>query len=415
MNSFFRQLPQVWRQPGFLGLLSANFAQGMAYSFVVPFMSKWGTQYVGMSEFFFGVFMTLTSLCAIVFSTILARWSDAHIARRTMILIGGTGGMLGYAGYAFVSNPWILLACGCLLLSLASVNFSQIFAHLREELDRPENRHADAPFLLSIARVFFSLAWIVGPSLGAMVKNRFDYPGSFLAASGLFALFLVLVHLYIPHRQHAPIHYQPPKEPIWSVLRRPVILFSSIGFILYFASHSMSMMALPLLVTGELGGNFNDVGFIYGIAPVVEIPLMIWSGRLAARGHMMALLRLGAIAGALYFLALTFVHAPYHIYPMQILSAIAIGILTNITITFFQDQLPSQVGLAGSIYSNTFNIGSLLGYFTFGVAVPRVGDRGLFWVCVAFTTITVLILLRIRHTTPAGRPRTADATSFAGH
>ncbi len=399
-----KAVTDVWRMmartPGYLGLLAVNFCQGMAYSFVVPFMSKWGTEAVGMSPRFFGIFMTVTSLSAITLSTVLARWSDTHLTRRTMLLTGGLGGTLGYLSYAYVSNPWILMLCGCLLLGLASVNFSQIFAHLREDLSRPENAKADAPLLMSIARVAFSLAWIVGPTVGAWVKVISDFRGCFLSAAGLFFLFTLGVFWQVPHRPHPPLAHQKPKTPFFDVVRQPVIFLSFVGFMLCFSAHMIGVMNLPLLVTGELRGTDADVGIIYGIAPAVEVPLMIWTGRLAAQGHMMTLLRWGAAACALYFCGLPFVQAPWHVFPLQILSAVAIGILTNITITYFQDLLPHQPGLAASIYSNAFNVGSLLGYFTFGQLLPVLGQRDLFWVCAGFGLTTLVILMGLRHETP---------------
>lgn len=45
----------------------------------------------------------------------------------------------------------------------------------------------------------------------------------------------------------------------------------------------------------------------------------------------------------------------------QIVSAVSLAITTNITITFFQDLLPGQTGLATSIYGNSFSAGSLPG------------------------------------------------------
>ena len=176
---------------------------------------------------------------------------------------------------------------------------------------------------------------------------------------------------------------------------------------LIFAAFTMNMMNLPLLVTQQLGGSEGDVGIIFGIAPVVEMPLMIWFGRLAARGHQIGLIRFGVFIGACYFFALTFVGAPWHIYPMQLLSAASIAVTTNVSITFFQDLVPGQAGIATSIYSNSFSSGSLLGYFAFGALVESIGHRGIFWVCTGLSLVTLTIFMAYRHgdstaTQPAG-------------
>ena len=388
---------RVVRQPGYPGVLAANFALGMAYSFVVPFLSMWGTLHVGMSPILFSTFMTITSVSAIVLSLTLARWSDTHVARRTMLIVGSLGGMLGYLGYAFLTNVVLLTLCGSLLVGVATVNFSQLFAFMREELARPENADADAALLMSLLRVSFSLAWMFGPAVGAWVTVQWGYRGIFIGAATLFAVFLVATLRFVPHRPHLPIAQQPPRPSLASILTRGDILATFIGLVLVFAAFSMSMMNLPLMVTQQLGGTKGDVGIIYSIAPAFEVPLMVWFGQLAARGHQVGLIRFGVLMGVLYFVALPFATAPWHIYPMQLLSAVSIAITTNITITFLQDLLPGQAGVATSIYSNSFSGGSLLGYLGFGVLLESVGHRGVFAVCAALCAATLVLLVSYRH------------------
>ena len=137
----------IFQQPGFAGLLGSAFALGMGYSFVVPFISLWGTREVGMRPVLFGVFMTVNALSAIVVSTLLGRWSDTHLRRKTLLLLGAAGGMLGYIGYAFVREPWALIAIGSTTLALASVCFSQLFAFVREEFGAADlAAHGVAPY-----------------------------------------------------------------------------------------------------------------------------------------------------------------------------------------------------------------------------------------------------------------------------
>ncbi|MEO7598347.1 MAG: MFS transporter, partial [Opitutus sp.] len=225
----------------------------------------------------------------------------------------------------------------------------------------------------------------------------FSYRGIFLAAAGLFLVFLIGTLRFVPHRPHGTGENRPKPEPLQSVLARPIITAHFAGFVLVFAAFTMNMLNLPLLVTQQLGGTERDVGIIFGIAPVVEMPLMIWFGRLAARGHQVALIRFGVLIGACYFVALTFVGAPWHIYPMQILSAISIAVTTNVAITFFQDLVPGQAGIATSIYTNSYSTGNLVGYFAFGALMNTVGYRGVFWVCALLSAATLVIFLGYRH------------------
>lgn len=400
MSRFVDTVRSIVRQPGYPGVLAANFALGMASSFVVPFLSMWGTLHIGMSPVVFGTFMTITSVSAIVLSTLLARWSDTYVARRTMLIVGSVSGMLGYLGYAFLTDVVMLAVCGSLLVGTATVNFSQLFAFMREELARPENKDANVPLLMSLLRVSFSLAWTVGPAIGAWVTVQWGYRGIFLGAVSLFAIFLLLVLRFVAHRPHPPVSHQKSRPSLFRVLARRDIIATFVALVLVFAAFSMNLMNLPLLVTQSLGGTKADVGWIFSIAPVFEVPLMVWFGQLAARGHQVGLIRFGVVAAGLYFVALIFAQAPWQIYPMQILSAVSIAIMTNITITFLQDLLPGHTGLATTLYSNSFGGGSLIGYLGFGLLLEAIGYRGVFVICVALCIAALLLLLAARHRTP---------------
>jgi SET family sugar efflux transporter-like MFS transporter len=155
-------------------------------------------------------------------------------------------------------------------------------------------------------------------------------------------------------------------------------------------------MNLPLVLTKVLGGTGRDVGITFGIGPLAEIPLMLWFGLLAARGHQLALIRFGAAATAFYFVLLTLARAPWQVFPLQILHGLSFAIISNVAIVFFQDLLPGQPGLATTIFTNASNLGNLVGYFSFGTLVLPFGHRGMFLVSATFTAVTFAIVMLYR-------------------
>lgn len=56
--------------------------------------------------------------------------------------------------------------------------------------------------------------------------------------------------------------------------------------------------------------------------------------------------------------------------------------------------LPGQTGVATSIYTNSFSLGSLLGYVSFGVAVSAIGHRQLSLVCAVLAALSLAVLVR---------------------
>src|SRR6188768_3058578 len=185
------------RTTGALPILALSLLLGLAYSFVLPFMSLFGTREVGMSPFGFGAFMTATSLSSILLSTWLARRSDMILSRRKVLLLGGVTGAIGYLGYAFSRDVALLTVCSVVFLGLSSVTFGQLFALARDVLERGGAPPSKLPLHMNVVRLFFALAWTVGPALGSLLVAR-SFKVAFLATSSIFVLFTAVVATFVP-------------------------------------------------------------------------------------------------------------------------------------------------------------------------------------------------------------------------
>jgi len=105
-----------------------------------------------------------------------------------------------------------------------------------------------------------------------------------------------------------------------------------------------------------------------------------------------------------YYFLLSRVHAPWQVYPLQILHAAMIAVLSGIAITFFQDYIPNQPGTATNLYTNANRIGSTAGYLCFGSLASAFGHRAVFLVCagVCVAAFFLLWLAREEHETTLG-------------
>jgi MFS transporter, SET family, sugar efflux transporter len=185
--------------------------------------------------------------------------------------------------------------------------------------------------------------------------------------------------------------------PLYRTLARSDILAHFSGFVLLFAAGTMNMLNLPLLVVETLGGSVKQIGIAYSIAPAFEIPLMFYFGLLASRGHQARLIRAAAVIAVVYYTGLSLVQAPWHIYPLQVLSAALVSITSGVAISFFQDYLPDQPGTATNLFSSAGRLGSMVGYVAFGGLTTTFGHRGLFVVCTMLSAATaVIFFLRAR-------------------
>ena len=333
-------------------LFACNVLLGLGSSFVLPFMSMFGTLEVGMALTTFSAFMTATTTANILISSVLARWSDRLRSRKTVLLLGAAAGGLGYFGYAFVRNPWWLLLLATVLLGIASLTFSQLFAHARERLERSAASPAETPLYMNAFRMAFAAAWTLGPALAAHTLRTFGFRGLFLGAAGFYLLLFVLVLAFVASSQpssaasHAvqPTNAPPPlgaraRSTLWT---RPDVLPWLVAFILVFAAQSIAMSNMSLYVLHELEGTAAHVGFIFSLAPMFEVPFMLYVGLVASRVEAAQLIRWSMALSVVYFGALVLVQAPWQIYPLQALSAAIVAVTSGIAITFFQNKLPGQ-------------------------------------------------------------------------
>jgi SET family sugar efflux transporter-like MFS transporter len=257
---------------------------------------------------------------------------------------------------------------------------------------------------------------MVGPNLGAWIKGRVGYPGLFLTTASFFLLLALFVALFVAHRARAgaseargpsaraggegepraaeptPASSGEGRFAAWG-LTEPGVLLHAIAFGAMFAAFTLNTLNLPLFLTQKLGETERAVGAAFAISPLFEMLFMIGFGYLAVRGHQRRVILLGTSAAVCYFLALRFVGAAWQVYPLQILNAAAVAVVTSVAIPFFQDLLPRRAGIATSLYSNALKVGGLVGFMAFGLLASRVGNTGLFLVCGALGAISVALLM----------------------
>jgi SET family sugar efflux transporter-like MFS transporter len=389
--------------PGLRSLFCANSMLGMAMSFVLPFMSLFCTEEVGMSLHLFGIFMTVNALAGIVIGTWISHRSDMNVSRRAVLLWGSSAGTLAYACYAFVREPWLLFVIGSVVVGVASLTFSQLFALARELVERSGVPKTDVPLYMNAFRMAFALSWTIGPAVAAYTLKALSFTGLFCGASALYFTVFLLVFFYIEKSQRPTASAVAVEESrVLDLMRRRDVAFWFSAIALMLAAHTMSSNNMSLLVLRVLGGDESDIGVIFSLAPIFELPLMLYVGLLATRVRSSKLVRGAMLLAIAYYLGLACVESARQIYPLQTLSAAIVSVIGGIAITFFQDMLPKRLGAATNVYANAARIGSTSGYLAFGVVASRFGHRGTAVACAA------LALVALGLTALGGTPRNAS-------
>jgi len=394
MHFLFERFRVLYTQPRFRVLFFLNLLLGFAYSFVVPFMSMFGIQEIGMSKMQFGIFMTMNAIGGVLIGTVLARYSDTHFSRRNMMLSGGMAGCVGYACYAFMHSFTALVVIGTMIIGLSTITFSQLFAYAREVLKTSDIDESEQTFYMNVFRMYFALAWTMGPAVAAWVMLEFSIRGVFVCAAINFILFVVVVARHVPALP-PPFALQADEalRSRWWLLRR-VDLVAHLGALtLIYATVSMGMANLPLYILETLHGTKANVGLAYSIAPLFELPLMVYFGWMATKRDAASILRTGMVVAIAYYGVLCIVSSPWQVYLAQILSAAMVAIIFGIAITYFQSHLPHHPGIATNMYANAGRVGSTTGYFLFGYVSEQYGYHAVFAVSLLFAFAAFLLML----------------------
>ncbi len=249
---------------------------------------------------------------------------------------------------------------------------------------------------MNLFRMFFALAWTVGPALAAWTLQQFSFRGLFLVAALLYFLLLLIVAGFVPEVPPAAHSAARPPVPLRDLLRQPTVFAWFTAFVLVFTASTMAMMNLSLLVLHVLGGTETQIGIIFSLAPFFELPFMFYFGLLATRNDPRRIIRYAVMLAIVYYGAIALVRAPWQIYPLQILSAAFVSVTMGVAITFFQDRFPGQPGAATSLYVGSMQTGAIAGYLLFGLIATGLGYRAVHGTCALLCAIA-LGLMYLQH------------------
>ncbi|GLG02692.1 MFS transporter [Alicyclobacillus hesperidum subsp. aegles] len=377
--------------PGYGTLVLAITLVGIGVSITRPYLSLFGTDVVHMSAAELGLFMCVNGIGGILASTWLGRLSDLRVAKKYIMLVAAACSALGYGSFLVIHSYLPLLIVSTVLLGLGASAFPQLFAYARETASRVPD--VDATFATSSLRSFFSLAWVIGPLLGSYLLQAYHFSGLFAATALLFVAVLAIVFWRIERRPPAGILGSQPVKS-FAVLRDRHIVTACVSYVAVYTASSMNGLYMPLFVTKALHGSDRMVGSVVALSAGLEIPIILGLGALSARLGKRPLLLFGSFCGALYYVGAWFAQRPWEMLALQLFCATFIAISVSIGMSYMQDFMPDAPGSATALYSNTNNLGQMLGSLLGGAIAQWAGYREVYLVCAALAVVSWLFLLR---------------------
>jgi MFS transporter, SET family, sugar efflux transporter len=426
-------LPALARLPAFLPFALSVFCLGFGASITMPFMALFGVNYVGMTPLRLGLFLSLTAISGVIISTRLARLSDRLPSRLPLVLTCLGAGILSALAYSALPGRAYLgaLLIGALLQGTSAAAFPQLFALARQGLsaapgDLPERA-------LTVLRSVFSLAWVVGPGLGALALSAWGFQGAFrLAASCWLLATLPLLagslrvgplrvgrsrrgHFWTaggpervqsqgapPEAPHLPVAQVLPTPPPRPARALPWVVAA---FVFYGMSMIMGMNFLPLLVTKTLGGGSGQVGFLVSFCALLEIPIMLSLVMLRRLPGLATLIKLALALFVVQFALTALAQSLLPLVFAQVLRAAGIAVMAGLGMTYFQQLMPGRFTAATTLFANTSSVGGVLSGVVSGAWAQAFGYRSVFVLCgvLALIAWSVMEFVGRRHADAAPR------------
>ncbi|WP_328464175.1 sugar efflux transporter [Actinoplanes sp. NBC_00393] len=381
---------------------------GIATAVVGPFLGLFLSTAVEASPVQVTFFLVTASLSGVAMSWAIGRISDRRPMRRTLLIIAALAGCAGTGLTAFIRDYWVLLALTATATAIAGSLFPQSFAYARQVLQRDDP--SKAAMGISTLRTVFSIAWVGGPTLAAFLLEAGDFRYVYGAASVMYLIAALVAVRWLPEIE-APA---PPRHGEKAPARAPWVVYPILlGFALMQTSMVLSVQAMPLFVTTELGGSVGDTGLLLGLCAALEIPLMLGFGWLSTRMPLRRIILAGAVCGVLYQALASSATSVWMLAAAQVPNAILIAAVSGLGISYFQDMMPHYPGRATTMFTNTFPIGQILAAPLFGLA-QEFGFRLAYGLNLTLSVLGLLLLVAFRPPAVTVEPAESDHKSAAG-
>lgn len=373
--------------------LAVTFLVGVANAFQTPTLSRFLTDEVKVSPILVGLFYSVNAIAAIVVSFMLALYSDKQGDRRRLILICSIMGIGNCVTFAFTRHYLLLITMGVFFSSVASAATPQLFALAREYAVKTGRNLVS---FNAILRAQISLAWVIGPPLSFIIAVQQGFTVMYLCAGVMFLLAICVALLFLPKMSRQAISKNAPSLPQPAIFadKSVVILFAATIFM--WTANMMYLIDMPLYVDKVLQLSTSLPGHMMGMAAAIEIPVMLIAGLLSPHFGKKRLFYFAIGCGIVFYIGmLSFTHASV-LLALQILNALFIGIVASLGILYFQDLLPTRVGVASTLFTNGVACSVIIAGLIQGIVSDYIDHYAIYAIALAMLVISLILCRFIR-------------------
>lgn len=280
-------------------MILANIASSMQRPLLPLYLQSLGANVENI-----GLFFTLAALAPLAFQ-ILGGWLSDSIGRLQAVAIGSLAGVASYVVLLIAPSwQWLLLAMAA--MAMASSFVAPSFQAFVAEQSSKENLGK----VYGITEGLFMVVGVIGPPLGGLISDSFDFRTMFLVAGGLYGAATV-VRLFMARSANRARPHASAEKPSLRSLKKSLAAMGGLllagGVITWIfisdsvrdVSYNMAFPLEPLYLKNLMGLSNAQIGLLSSIAAVTTMIFMAAAGWLSDKKGERVCIAGGMAAGAI--------------------------------------------------------------------------------------------------------------------
>jgi len=158
----------------------------------------------------------------------------------------------------------------------------------------------------------------------------------------------------------------------------------------------MYIIDMPLYVDLVLHLPDSLPGVLMGLAAGIEIPVMLIAGFLVPSLGKRNLFFIAIICGLIFYIGMIFFTSKFALLVLQLFNALFIGIVANIGIIYFQDLLPTRMGVASTLFNNGIIFSVILAGVLQGFVSDEYGHEAIYWIALVMVAVSLLFCALVK-------------------
>ncbi|MDW6005520.1 sugar efflux transporter [Vibrio mangrovi] len=366
-----------------------NGLSAMAFSFILPVMSLFLIEGLGIEPMYIGLYTVGTAVSTILISQGLGRLADKGVDSKILLLTSVLFLCLAAICFYYLTQFWQAIIVGWCFMAFGASSVPLLLAMIRRFA---EQSGKDSTKLNSQMRSSVSLVWIVGPALAFTSVDTFGFRTNFLMAGGIALLVFIMAWRLLPSAvksaRKTNVHDAIPPFPykVW---------FLGVGILFANMANSTYINAMPLFVTKELDLPVSYPGMFMGLTAALEIPVMLLSASWSHRVGKMQLMMVSFAVAMVFYIGIQYASTVEWLLALQFVNGLFYGIFVGLGITLLQDSAPKRVGQVSAFYTNAMSVGTMCGTSLMGFVAQHYGFRNSVYISLVAVVISFGIFLAV--------------------